>query len=366
MPTLGETLRQAREKREIPIDDVSRETRIAARYLEALEKGELAELPGSTFGKGYLRTYARYLGLDPEPLVEIYLEEEAEQTREGQIAPAPDVLDGLRESVGRGGPEPGETARRVLRFALPVVLVLGLVAVVFLVVLPWLRSSGEEPSPRAVAVTAAPAPTPEARPTLASPSPPPSDDNRRDAAPEDTSIDASRGTSSAEGTPTAPAKPAPSSIPSVEETPSAEPEPVTARATAPPASSEPPSAPATRSAPESATDAARLSVSEAGVGTAVVNRTLQGESDRFAEGTRIVFWTRVLGGQRGDEIRHVWIREGVEVGSVSLAVNASHWRTHSRRTLGEGSAGSWAVEARDAAGRVLVRREFRCEAGRGE
>jgi hypothetical protein len=107
-------------------------------------------------------------------------------------------------------------------------------------------------------------------------------------------------------------------------------------------------------------------VSEAGVGTAVVQRTLQGESDRFAEGTRIVFWTRVLGGRPGDEIRHVWIREGVEVGSVGLAVNASHWRTHSRRTLGEGSAGGWAVEARDAEGRVLARREFRCETGRGD
>lgn len=355
MPTLGETLRKAREKREILIDDVARETRIAPRYLEALEKGELAELPGSTFGKGYLRTYARFLGLDPEPLVEIYLEVEAEQTREGQIEPAPDVLDGLRESVRRGGPGPGEIARRALRLTLPAVLVLGLAALVVFVLLPWMRAPDEEAPPTAVAVAGeATAPSralvPEARRSPERSSPAPSDEDRREA------------TTTAEG----------SSLPQPEARrpapPETEPAPVTAPTPVAPSLSEPQPAAARRSTPESPTgavEASRLSVGEAGVGTAVVNRSLQGESERFEEGTHVVFWTRVLGGQPGDEIRHVWIREGVEVGSVTLAVNASHWRTHSRRTLGEGSAGRWAVEARDAGGRVLARREFRCDAGEG-
>jgi cytoskeleton protein RodZ len=369
MPTLGETLRTAREKREIPIDDVARETRIAARYLEALEKGDLAELPGSAFGKGYLRTYARFLGLDPEPLVEIYLEEEAEQTREGQIAPARDVLDGLRESVGRGGPEPGETARRVLRVALPGALALGLVAVLVFVVVPWLRSPGTEPAAEAVAAAveevpparaSTPPPAPRTRASLANPSRALSEAAGEDPAPERGPTDS--------GPEPAPRTRPPASRPAMETPPPEEtvatPEPAPEPAPRRVAAAEPaPSPPATRAAEPapSATDSVRLSVSEAGVGTAVVNRALEGQGDRFAEGTRIVFWTRVLGGQPGDEIRHVWIREGAEVGSVTLAVNASHWRTHSRRTLREGAAGSWAVEARDASGRVLARREFLCE-----
>ena len=103
-----------------------------------------------------------------------------------------------------------------------------------------------------------------------------------------------------------------------------------------------------------------LSIAEYGVGTAVENRLLLGQSDRFTEGTRVWFWTRVQGGTPGDRIDHVWLREGVEATHISLEIGGSSWRTYSIQTLLAGAAGDWAVEARDDAGRVLARSEFVC------
>jgi len=97
-----------------------------------------------------------------------------------------------------------------------------------------------------------------------------------------------------------------------------------------------------------------------GVGTGVKNRLLVGESDRFVEGTHVWFWTRVLDGTAGEKIEHVWFQDGVETARIPLKLGGSPWRTHSAKTLWPGSAGAWVVEARDADGRVLARREFTC------
>jgi hypothetical protein len=103
-------------------------------------------------------------------------------------------------------------------------------------------------------------------------------------------------------------------------------------------------------------------VSEHGVGTAVEDRDLEGRKATFAEGERAFFWTLVEGGEAGDRITHVWLREGEEMLSVGLAIGGPRWRTWSNKTLHPGSAGSWAVEARDTEGRVLARDEFTCAA----
>ena len=117
--------------------------------------------------------------------------------------------------------------------------------------------------------------------------------------------------------------------------------------------------PAVRSA-DTTPSPSLLRITEYGVGTAVENRQLVGQSDRFTEGTRVWFWTRVQGGTRGDRIDHVWLREGVEATRVSLEIGGPSWRTYSTQTLYAGAAGDWAVEARDDAGRVLARSEFVC------
>lgn len=103
-----------------------------------------------------------------------------------------------------------------------------------------------------------------------------------------------------------------------------------------------------------------LSITGSGVGTGVVDRELVGQSDRFAVGSRVVFWTHVVGGRDGDTIDHVWFRDGSLVGAASLSVGGADWRTQSRRVLGP--SGDWVVEARDADGRVLARHEFRASA----
>jgi hypothetical protein len=110
-----------------------------------------------------------------------------------------------------------------------------------------------------------------------------------------------------------------------------------------------------------------LSISDYGLGTDVVDRELKGKSDRFEEGTKVAFLTRVVGGSDGDRIRHVWFHEKKEIVSIGLTIGGSHWRTYSRKTLPPGMTGAWAVEARDSEDRVLARAEFTCvPAGSGE
>src|SRR3954466_303673 len=72
VPAIGERLREARMRQKIDIADVETATKIRAKYLRALENEEFGLLPGNTFVKTFLRTYAEYLGLDPQLLLEEY------------------------------------------------------------------------------------------------------------------------------------------------------------------------------------------------------------------------------------------------------------------------------------------------------
>ena len=69
MPSVGETLQFAREDRALSIDQVARDTRISARFLEALEADNYEALPAPVYVRGFLRSYASYLRLDPAPLL---------------------------------------------------------------------------------------------------------------------------------------------------------------------------------------------------------------------------------------------------------------------------------------------------------
>ena len=65
-------LRSARESRGLDRARIERDTRIRERYLSALERGAYDELPGDVYARGFLRTYAKYLGLDPDAMVALY------------------------------------------------------------------------------------------------------------------------------------------------------------------------------------------------------------------------------------------------------------------------------------------------------
>jgi cytoskeletal protein RodZ len=68
-PSLPERLYAARERKGVDLYRAERDTKIRARYLGALERGDYKELPGAVYTKGFLRNYALYLGLDPEEVL---------------------------------------------------------------------------------------------------------------------------------------------------------------------------------------------------------------------------------------------------------------------------------------------------------
>jgi cytoskeleton protein RodZ len=106
---IGDSLREARMRQHLDIADVESKTKIRAKYLRALENEEFGMLPGPTFVKTFLRTYAEALGLDPQVLVEEYRatyepREEAEHLQ--QLGPTAVARD-RRRGGGIGAPPPG-------------------------------------------------------------------------------------------------------------------------------------------------------------------------------------------------------------------------------------------------------------------
>jgi cytoskeleton protein RodZ len=83
---LGHILREARETKGFTLREVQDKTRINSRFLEALEMGDFDRLPTPTHVRGFLRNYARFLGLDPEPLLERYELGQSQRPRRRQPA----------------------------------------------------------------------------------------------------------------------------------------------------------------------------------------------------------------------------------------------------------------------------------------
>src|ERR671916_2206724 len=86
MAEIGEALREARMRNRIDMSEVESATKIRAKYLRALENEEWGLLPGPTFVKTFLRTYAEYLGLDARTLVEEY-KQRYERPSSGELTP---------------------------------------------------------------------------------------------------------------------------------------------------------------------------------------------------------------------------------------------------------------------------------------
>ncbi len=92
---LGIELREARLGRGVSLDDAQRATRISRRYLEALEDEDFSILPAPVFARGFLRSYAQFLGLDASRLVTLFPGE----PRPLDTLPDPHAV-GLRVAVG--------------------------------------------------------------------------------------------------------------------------------------------------------------------------------------------------------------------------------------------------------------------------
>lgn len=76
----GQMLKAAREKKQWSLRFTEDETKIRVRYIQALEDEQYEILPGATYVKGYLRTYAKQLGLDADEIIKLYSESEEKET----------------------------------------------------------------------------------------------------------------------------------------------------------------------------------------------------------------------------------------------------------------------------------------------
>ena len=114
-PTLPERLYAARERKGVDLYRAERDTKIRARYLGALERGDYKELPGAVYTKGFLRNYALYLGLDPEEVLTQWRSERGDSKE-----PAPVIAV----------PRPIATPRKGLTFSPGMIVVVLLTVVV--------------------------------------------------------------------------------------------------------------------------------------------------------------------------------------------------------------------------------------------
>ena len=83
--SIGEKLRLAREERGIALHDISEQTRISMRYLEAIEHDDYRRLPGGIFNRSFIRAYAKHIGYDELEALEEYsamMHERGESTSE--------------------------------------------------------------------------------------------------------------------------------------------------------------------------------------------------------------------------------------------------------------------------------------------
>ena len=71
--TIGETLRKAREAHGLSIEDVKNATLMKKSQIEELENNDFSSFTAPVYGKGFIRLYARAVGLDPDPLVRDFL-----------------------------------------------------------------------------------------------------------------------------------------------------------------------------------------------------------------------------------------------------------------------------------------------------
>ncbi len=84
MPSLGEELKQAREERGITLREIADATHIGLRFLQAIEADDYSILPGGIFNRSFVRSYARYVGLDEEHALTRYNQQVEAQEKESR------------------------------------------------------------------------------------------------------------------------------------------------------------------------------------------------------------------------------------------------------------------------------------------
>jgi cytoskeleton protein RodZ len=182
---VGAALRAARERRGLSLDQLSHTTKISVRILGAIESNRIDKLPGGIFTRGFLRAYAREVGLDPEDTIQRYLSE---------WEPVPDIVEVARPGRDEARPWHAPAVRREMdrdeaeRRSVRLQWLLG-VLVISLVYFGWWRA----PAPR----TALPDSPPADAIAITKPSSPAASPGADDATRRETAAAESREPSSA-------------------------------------------------------------------------------------------------------------------------------------------------------------------------
>jgi cytoskeletal protein RodZ len=140
----GNLLREARERRRISLEEVAQRTKVPQRSLALIEAGNLDDLPAHVFVRGFIRSYARSVGIaDSEPL-DLYEQAIAARRREAEVraaTPTPVTEDDLAQLAGAA--EDAETPRRGLGLAVFVIIVLVIATITLSLFLRQPPQSGE-------------------------------------------------------------------------------------------------------------------------------------------------------------------------------------------------------------------------------
>jgi len=80
MQEIGTLLKNARQEKNITLEQINKDTNIASRYLDAIEQGEYDIFPGEPYLIGFLRNYAEYLGLNPDECIKLYKNAKMQET----------------------------------------------------------------------------------------------------------------------------------------------------------------------------------------------------------------------------------------------------------------------------------------------
>lgn len=107
----GQTLREAREARRMSVAEVAQELKISRQAVERLEQGQYDSLPGDTFARGYIRSYARLMGMDPARLALAFDRERGIEVRERSVS-----------SIARVEP-PSRSGRRLMWWSSVLIIV---------------------------------------------------------------------------------------------------------------------------------------------------------------------------------------------------------------------------------------------------
>jgi cytoskeleton protein RodZ len=135
---IGSTLRDARVRRDISLQQAESDTKIRVKYIQAMENEDFDVLPGGTYAKGFLRTYAQYLGLD----YQLVLDEYNDRYGSGEHKEHLIVQTGKNDKIDKPSPSPGRKSRKQTNYLFVAIFAVVIIAV--LAYLGWGNTSNEK------------------------------------------------------------------------------------------------------------------------------------------------------------------------------------------------------------------------------